>query len=326
MNLRNAGLDATINPPRQLPLVACHQGHQLPDHQPPQCCDIRGEHCRSGRILGENNFVTGRAVCVVLMHCYQSSRSRPDGRLGHGLSWMLKCQESSKASLRSAQTKGTQHMLSAVKHMLHLIERLNGKQTKCTVSDEPEMVWMVVQLSVHAPGFPVYCSLQFGVILDHYSIRERHMLKLRDSIAAAVVILEVVAVIWLKVVWLTGHLANSRLADSSYGRQVVLPTGRLANSSYGRQLIWPIGRIADRSFSRQLVWPTGRLADRSFGRQVVWPTDRLADRSFGRRVVWPTGHLDDGSFGRQVIWPTGRLTDRSFGRHIFLERITMQDE
>ncbi|KFD61583.1 hypothetical protein M514_08475 [Trichuris suis] len=62
------------------------------------------------------------------------------------------------------------------------------------------------------------------------------------------------------------HLAESRLADRSFGRQVV----------------WPTGRWADRSFDhgRMVVWPTGRLADLSFGRQVVRPTGRLADRSF----------------------------------------------
>ncbi|KFD63756.1 hypothetical protein M514_24109 [Trichuris suis] len=96
------------------------------------------------------------------------------------------------------------------------------------------------------------------------------------------------------------HLAESRLADRSYGRQ---------------------------SFGRLVVWPTGRMADRSYGRQVVWLTGRLADRSFGRLVVWPTGRLVDWSFGRLVFWTTGRLADRSFGRHVtFLERIKAQDE
>ncbi|KFD67392.1 hypothetical protein M514_20428 [Trichuris suis] len=36
-------------------------------------------------------------------------------------------------------------------------------------------------------------------------------------------------------------------------------------------------RLADRSFDRLVVGPTGHLADRSFGRLVVWPTGRLAD-------------------------------------------------
>ncbi|KFD58267.1 hypothetical protein M513_01030, partial [Trichuris suis] len=86
-------------------------------------------------------------------------------------------------------------------------------------------------------------------------------------------------------------------------------------------------RLADWSFGRRAVWPTGRLVDRSYGRQVVWPTGRLADRSFGRLVVWPTGRLVDWSFGRLVFWTTGRLADRSFGRHVtFLERIKAQDE
>ncbi|KFD46871.1 hypothetical protein M513_12229 [Trichuris suis] len=58
------------------------------------------------------------------------------------------------------------------------------------------------------------------------------------------------------------HLAESRLADRSYGRQVVWPTGRLADRSFGRLVVWPIGRL--------VVWPTGLLDDRSFGRHVTF--------------------------------------------------------
>ncbi|KFD53887.1 hypothetical protein M514_05154 [Trichuris suis] len=60
--------------------------------------------------------------------------------------------------------------------------------------------------------------------------------------------------------------------------------------------------LADWSFDRQVVWPTGRLADWSFSRQVIWPTGRLADWSFGRLVIWPTRLLDDRSFGRHVTF------------------------
>ncbi|KFD47384.1 hypothetical protein M514_11747 [Trichuris suis] len=55
------------------------------------------------------------------------------------------------------------------------------------------------------------------------------------------------------------HLAESRLADRSYGRQ-----------SFGRLVVWPTGRMADWSFGRLVVWPTGLLNDRSFGRHVTF--------------------------------------------------------
>ncbi|KFD50535.1 hypothetical protein M514_08603 [Trichuris suis] len=45
------------------------------------------------------------------------------------------------------------------------------------------------------------------------------------------------------------HLAESRLADRSYGRQVVWPTGHLADWSFERQVVWPRGRLADTSLS-----------------------------------------------------------------------------
>ncbi|KFD45690.1 hypothetical protein M513_13430 [Trichuris suis] len=42
---------------------------------------------------------------------------------------------------------------------------------------------------------------------------------------------ELVPVIWPKVVWPTGHMADCHLADWSFGRRVVWPTGRLADTS-----------------------------------------------------------------------------------------------
>ncbi|KFD58996.1 hypothetical protein M514_00159 [Trichuris suis] len=39
------------------------------------------------------------------------------------------------------------------------------------------------------------------------------------------------------------HLAESRLADRSYGRQ-----------SFGRLVVWPTGRMADRSFGRHVTF------------------------------------------------------------------------